>query len=517
MEPESIFYIALTVWWVLSQIASATKKSRARRPPPVPETTARAEPHHTPQPALSSESDEHFSLAQGMTKNLDQLEREIGAGLPELDETVRAQVEFLLEQSFRGEAARLREALAGEESLTSIDDAHAFLSFFRRASSTAREVTSLRKRPDTVQAQLVADRLVDEFYTPFHLFAETQRLPIEIPPPIALVANSTRNDDLRTSPLAPSLIFVSPSVTVDALHWALFPHEIADYLAGAAPTLYEEIYEKLDLGGGAESSIGSDPAALARVLFASWIVRLLGDFIGALLFGPNYLAALVNLYEQPDAPSRVTTIYLDRDRTVQAEAPAHARVHLTAKWLTTMGFTTEANTFVSRWDERHGNPESFVFQGAVGSLATAPIFHTALAFVEEFYRLELDALGFKRLVNVPGLDDWQAHDRPAEDTKNSLLSGQIATGSARALVAGAIAASLDSPDSAAQIRAALYDSVEPAKDSTVPPLVQAAQRERASTSRAMTARGPSAIEVAEALVLADVLLEPRGRDNLFHS
>lgn len=513
MEPETIFYIALAAWWLLSQLASAAKKSKARRPPPAPKATTRAEPHHVSPPGLPAEASEPFPLARGMAKNLDRLEREIEAGLPELDEKVRGQVEFLMEQAFRGEAERLRYALAGEDPLPAIDDAHAFLSFFQRASRTAREVTSLRRRPETVRARLVADRLVDEVDAPFRAFAEAQRLPMEIAPPVALVWDPTPDDDLRTSPFSPSLLFVSSSVTVDAVHWSLVPHEFARYLTEAVPTLYEEIYEKLDLGV-AEGSIGSDPAALTRVLFASWIARLLGDFTGALLLGPSYLAALMDLYEQPEAPSRVTTIYLDRDKTVHAEAPAHARVHLTAEWLTAMGFTTEANTFVSRWDERHGDPQSFAFQGAVGSVPTAPIFHTALALVEELYRLELDALGFKRLADVPGLGDWQAHERAANDAKASLLSGQRAAGSARALVAGAIAASLESPDSAVQIRAALYDSVGEAKEPRVPAVPKAARRQRAPAARAMTARGPSAIEVAEALVLADVLLEPRGRSRI---
>ncbi len=504
MEPETIFYIALAAWWLLSQLASAAKKSKARRPPPATKTTTRAEPHHVPPPVLAREPAERFPQARGMAKNLDRLEREIEAGLPELDEKVRAQVEFLMEQAFREEAARLREALAGENPLPAVDDAQAFVSFFQRASRTAQEVTSLRRRPEAVRSRLVADRLVDEFYASFRAFAEAQRLPIEVAPPVALIWDPTPDDGLRKSPFAASMLFVSSSVTVDALHWSLFPHEIARYLTEAAPTLYEESYEKLDLG--VEGSVGSDPAALTRVLFASWIVRLVGDFTGALLLGPSYLAALMDLYEQPEAPSRVTTIHLNRDNTVHAEAPAHARVHLTAEWLTAMGFTTEANALVDRWDERHGNPQSFAFQGAVGSVPTTPIFHTARALVEELYRLELEALGFKRLADVPGLGDWQAHERAASDAKASLLSGESATGSARALVAGAIAASLESPGSAAQIRAALYDSVGEAKKPRVPAVPKAARRQRAPA-----ARGPSAIEVAEALVLADVLLEPRGR------
>ena len=509
MEPETIFYFALAVWWLLSQLARAAKKSKARRPPPVPKATTRAEPHHVPPPLLPREAPEPFPQARGMAKQLDRLEREIEAGLPQLDEKVRAQVEFLMEQAFRGEAARLREALAGENPLPAVDDAQAFVSFFQRAWRTAREVTSLRRRPEAVRPRLVADRLVDEFYAPFRSFAEAQRLPIEVAPPVALVWDPTPDDGLRRSPFAPSMLFVSSSVTVDALHWSLFPHEIARYLTEAAPTLYEEIHEKLELG--VEGSVGSDPAALTRVLFASWIARLLGDFTGALLLGPSYLAALMDLYEQPEAPSRVTTIYLNRDNTVHADAPAHARVHLTAEWLTAMGFTTEANTFVSRWDERHGNPQSFAFQGAVGSVPTAPIFHTALALVEELYRVELEALGFKRLADVSGLADWQAEEHAANDAKASLLSGERAARSARALVAGAIAASLESPDSAVQIRTALYDSVGEAKKPRVPAVPKAARRQRASAARAMTARGPSAMEVAEALVLADVLLEPRGR------
>lgn len=510
LEPETIFYIALFVWWLLSQLASAAKKSRAERPPPTRKTATRVEPRPAPPPVLPPEPVDAFPQARGMSKNLDRLERDIEAISPELDDKVRTQFDFLVEHTYRDEATRLREALSSEDPLPALEDTHAFLSFFQRALRTAREVTTIRKRPETLRARLVADRLVDEFYVPWSSFAETQRLPIEVAPPVAIVSDPAPGDALRTSPFAPSTLFVSRSVTVDPLHWALFPHEIARYLTEAAPTLYQEIYERLELDV-AEGNVASNPEALTRVLFASWIVRLVGDFTGSLLLGPSYLAALMDLYAQPDSPARVTTIYLDRDGTVHAEAPAHVRVHLTAEWLTAMGYATEANTLVGRWDERHGNPRTLAFHGAVGSLPTAPIFHTALGLVEQLYRVELDALGFKRLVDVPGLTDWPSHERAANQAKTSFLTGERASASARSLIAGAIAASLETPDAAVRIRSALYDSVGEPKKLRGPAMARATRRGRAPAAPPIPARGPSAMEVAEALLLADILLEPRGR------
>ena len=68
-----------------------------------------------------------------------------------------------------------------------------------------------------------------------------------------------------------------------------------------------------------------------------------------------------------------------------------------------------------------------------------------------------------------------------------------------------------------ELRAELEWNEDPAEIRQIKAELEAAQRERASTARVMTARGPSAIEFAEALVLADVLLEPRGRRSPSHS
>lgn len=432
---------------------------------------------------------------------LSELEKELAATLAASDEPVRAQVTRLVETELRPKAEKLRSELRYERS-EEIDraarEAEWLLSHYRGMLQTARVHSEMRRRAGVEESQVVADRVVAELGPP-------QNVASPPPPPVAVLGDVS-NDRLRESPLADSTLFVPRTVREDPSHWSFLAPEIARYLEAAAPTLYQEIYEELELAVP-EAEIARDPEALTRVLFASWIGRIVSDAVGALLFGPSYLVSLTELYAQPQVPGRVTSIVINPDGTVHNEPPAHVRVHATARWLSRMGYGSEASAILRDWDERHGSPTVLPFWGSTTSLPAAPILGTVSELMGSLFQLPLAALGKVRLAQVPTLSGWENLARQAKAAKRALLSGERAVGSARAIVAGAIEAALESPEANAAISAALYDSLAlPAQRAVVVP----AAPDRVSPAPGATAfANLTGRDYAEALILDEILLQRR--------
>ncbi len=495
MEIQTLIYLALFVWWILSRIASLKKTQQEAGPPPPPraETIARE--------------------ARQVVQNLGQLEKEIEAASPELDPEVQAQVEFVFERYLRANAERLRrdiEVAVGdeEETIGAVDsvavdlrDARALLSFSDDLLQAARTHTRLRRRAEFVPPQSVADRLVAEFYQPFKDFADSERLELALGPPLPVV-QAAPND--RTTRGAVATIYVPPSVEFDLLHWSLVGEEIGHYLASALPDIYEEIHESLELQAS-PGPAGYDTESLVRLLFASWLRQTFTDSVGALLFGPSYLRAIAVLYANPGPSSQVTYVHYSQGGFGSA-APAHVRVHLAARWLDRMSYSGEAGEVRRVWDGKHGSPDVLHLPGA--DLPLAPLLAGMSLLVDRLFDLELHALAGRRLSQLPGIADWDQHQREAVDARQLLRAGKPAHGSARAIVAAAIDAVSGDRESTETIRTSLYSSIhtQPARsrDGRARKAVPTVSPVRSSTR-------PSTRDFAEALILGEILLEPRSR------
>ena len=147
------------------------------------------------------------------------------------------------------------------------------------------------------------------------------------------------------------------------------------------------------------------------------------------------------------------------------------------------------------------------------SLPTAPVLAQASQLTDELFQLPLDAFGQVRLADVPGLAGWDSHARQATAAKAAFLAGERAQGSARAIVAGAIEAALASPETNTKIQAALYESLSSVHARAPKPTVKTKPRARTAKPVAtgqlfahLTGR-----DVAEALILGEILLQPRSR------
>jgi len=495
MDSGDYFKVALFVLWLVWQAVTAAKKAKAKSQPTPPPPTKRERtdiPEIPPPLPVRTENP-----AEGAIEALGQLEKEIEATLPELDERIRAQVAFHHER-FRTEATTLRRELDNERSATqtsTLRRANASIAFHRNLLHAGRMHSTIRARREIQGPGLIADRLVQDFYEP-------QIKDGSLAPPVAIVADVAQDDRLRSSPLAPTTLFVARSAMSDPSDWSLFADPLTRYIEQSAPELHQDIHEALGLGSS-EARLGADAAAITGVLFASWLHRILADAVGALFFGPAYLRALARLYAQPDAPANVTSIKLNTDGSIHDEPPLHLRVHMTAQWLTRMGYDSEAAEVRNAWDATHGEPSMLGFVGSMSRLPAAAVLEAAASLVDQMFQAPLASLSGTRLEYAPGLSDWsnQAHD--AHDARVALPAGERARGSARALVAGAIDAAIESPNALATIHASLYESL---REKSAPK--PRTKRAVATTKRS---KGWTRQNYAEALILGEILLEPRSR------
>ena len=264
-------------------------------------------------------------------------------------------------------------------------------------------------------------------------------------------------DRLGDTELAAATLFLPLSVTRRPPDWAFIAPEISRYLDAQAPLMYRNIYEGLELAVS-ETEVATNLHALARVLFASWMRRIVSDSVGASLFGPAYLRAIAAELAQPATPERVTSIALNPDGTVFVEPPAHVRIRWTARWLTRMGYTEDAFAVRQGWDTEHGMPDTLDVAGTETRFPEAPVLEAGEALIDALYDLHLDALG-SRLDELPGLADWSSIASDTLAAKTRLASGEPSTGAPRAVVAAAIDAALEAPEAAGAITQALQASL----------------------------------------------------------
>jgi hypothetical protein len=514
-----LVYVVIAAFWLVSQLSTYLKrqqreKATAQVPPPLPRAASRR-PASAPRPVVPAGASAVDKRARGIVESLDRFESRLATGLPELDERVRAQVMALVKTGYREEAERVRRSIESAVSernpirlQTESANAQRLLGNYQGLLKTAGGLSAARRKPDSLGARLVADRLLDEIDAPLRDFARVALLELPEAPPAAVVLDPTPNDPLRSSPLAASTIFVPRSVTADPRTWSFVSQEIARYLSALAPGLDQEIWERLELRV-TDAEIASSREAVAKLLFGSYRVRILGDAVGATLFGPSYARALAALYAEPQATSRVTIIYLNQDGTVYPEPPSHLRIHLVVAWLTQLGLGTEAEEVRRVWDEQHGYPSSFAFHGRMATIPADVVLDTTAGLMAALEELELQAFSSRTITALPGISDWSHHGRECSEATRRFLAGEPARGRARALIAAAIDAAIQAPDRFAAIRNALYRSVASVERF-------GAQAERAS-SRAGAPTSPKGAltfplgrrELVEALILGEVLLEPR--------
>ena len=500
MDPENFFYVALAIYWVLSQFATYFKKSKTRT------TTTKRKPQSDIEQPLEFSSKAPTSRQKNtdipaLIKDLNNSEQVLERSLDDLDERIRSQVNILT-VPIKADVQRLRhdltESSAKESEESQVQQIIDLTTELEDLHRTAHGFSHLRRQPQFNGSQLVADALLDDLTLNLVLGKDT------CPNPVAVFGDRFSLDQQHNIELRDSIVFISPNVNNNPIEWALISFEINRYIESQAPSFYQDIYNNLGLYVD-RTEIATNSEALAKLFFSSWLKTITADAIGASLFGPSYLRAITTFGSGKSSDETIMTIRLNKDGTIHATPPQHVRVHLTADWVRLISNDSEATTILNEWNEAHSNPHKFVFGRSNTSIAAAPILGAATQLMENLFALPIDSLGATRIVHLPGLNDWETINLDFDRARLSLVNRETSESKIRALVSAAIATTIESPDNAKSIGTSLIDSIKKPLLSTK------------STTDTTSVYTPSprlspfvnlqGADIAEAIVLSDVLLK----------
>ena len=500
MDPETLFYVALAIYWVLSQFATYFKKNKART------TTTKQRPQSDIEHPLELSSKASIPRQKdtsipALIRDLSDAEQVLEESLNDFDEKIRSQVNILT-VPIKADVQRLRHDLTEnsanefeESQAQQIIDLTTELEDLRR---TAHGFSHLRRQSQFNGSQLVADALLDDLTLNLVLGENT------CPKPVAVFGDRFSLDQQHNVELRDSIVFTSPNVNNNPIEWALIAFEINRYIDSQATSFYQDIYNDLGLYVD-RTEIATDSKALAKLFFSSWLKTITADAIGASLFGPSYLRAITTFGSDKSSDETIITIQLNKDGTVHATPPQHVRVHLTAEWVRLISDGSDAATILNEWNEAHNNPQRFVFGRSNTSIAAAPILEAVVQLMENLFALPIDSLGATRIVHLPGLNDWETINLDYERARLSLVNRIPSESKVRALVSAAIATTIESPDNAKSIGTCLIDSIKKPLLSTKSTTdTFSAYTPTPKLSPFVNLRGS---EIAEAIVLSDVLLK----------
>lgn len=483
MDFEDLFKLLPLLLWALSRVIG-----RRRKGSETSGETPAAERAPSPQ-----------DLAQRGAAEVGELEARGRAALGSLDEPSRRTFEAWLGERIGSLGARRTRlaalAEAGDAELDEVVRVGAELDPDRTAIAALTDLAARRRAAPSLQS--VADALLDQLYSPLEpVVSERAAGPAR---PVSVVGADER---LLRSPLRPALVAVPASVGTRPWLWPLLGAELGRYLLAALPGFTGEIEEALELDTGGEA-LRPDSVALAKLLFAAWSDQLVADLTATSLFGSAWLEMMVREAGADGDAHAATGIGLDGRGGLLPRPPDHVRVLLAAHWLSSMGDESAALEWSRRWNDAHGDPASLHFPGsrAPGAIPLEPLASHLRRLVERFDSHAFRALGGSRFAGLPGLSDWNSLSGLARRAARELDAGTPARVPARALVAAATSAAIAAPHRAAEIHAALADSLAGrARTPVARPTPRAAPPRRTRLPR----------RVAEALILSE-LVEPRAR------
>jgi hypothetical protein len=240
------------------------------------------------------------------------------------------------------------------------------------------------------------------------------------------------------------------------------------------------------------------------MLATGWVPQILPDLVAAGIFGPAYLRALAHELRSPGRPDAVAVVPIDRGGYAPTP-PHHLRIHAVAAWLDALGEHERAAEELAAWDADHGPPTELQLSGPVaqGRLPLEPAQRALDLAVRDLSGRDLAALGGRGLAELPGLTDWNSVARSAERSRTDFALDLPVDAAPRLVVAAAIEAALDAPETGGAIQNRLSDVLSGR------PSGRRARRQSRSR-RAARARGRfGQQEIVEALLLEDLLLRPR--------
>lgn len=312
------------------------------------------------------------------------------------------------------------------------------------------------------------------------------------------------------------ILFVPADFEADLYRYASVPHELGHLLWRDVQGLGEEAVGAMGLqpAGGLLALRDGRLTGTLDQLFYAWAPELFADAAAILLQGPAALRGLCHSFAAPERPGSVLQAHVsERAEAYDEHPPAHARVHLAAHLLWTMGYDQQATSLRTAWDAQHGNPEHLVLPLAGRRFARLPaelILERGRGVVEALYAHEFRSVGGFRLADMPGFElgpgTWARVLRRADQLAEDVPFND----EGRVVLAAAIEARARHPQRIAVIARGLRRAIL-GEDSGDRRVADAAYARRAGTPASGLAE-----ELRQALILREVLLRrpasggPRG-------
>jgi hypothetical protein len=375
----------------------------------------------------------------------------------------------------------------------------------------------LRQRSSSADRAVLgdADALAAACYRPILDFAHHHQLPIVSNHPMTLFQRGGTFIELAflEQQLAP--IGLPDRYRIEPWRWPVIAHEIAHDFYASVRDLEQEAISKLDLVRNEDASIKLGDEDFSKLLFETWLSEIFADVVGALMIGPSYLRAMTRIFRNPGAPGNVLAIGLSEDGFIDVHPPRHLRVHVTASFLSRMGFGEETRDMTDLWDQEHGEPEVVIIATPQGrqTIALTPLLELGESIASRLYNTEFRALAGHRLVDIPGLDFSSMHVRRAQKAKPRLAAGQPVPFDARALIAAATEAALDEPDCVAAITEATRLSIVGVGTGERPARVRALATDFRRGARGGASRAARSQQLVAALLLGELLESHTPRRN----
>src|SRR5262249_33594513 len=111
---------------------------------------------------------------------------------------------------------------------------------------------------------------------------------------------------------------------------------------------------------------GDDLAAA----YAAWLPEVFADLFGTMMLGAAYITTMIWSFAAPTDPQRVMTVVPvagPSGPTYEEHPPAHLRVILACRLLSTIGFPGEADQLEAEWRRRHPSPPALIVPTSAGA------------------------------------------------------------------------------------------------------------------------------------------------------
>ena len=243
----------------------------------------------------------------------------------------------------------------------------------------------------------------------------------------------------------------------DLLRWPAVAHEIAHVMFRDIPGLSQELHAMVPAQPGAPLAEVQGRKVVISIerAFAGWIEEIFADAVCMMLLGPAALHGMVQMFQSPARPLRVTAMSVaPGGRRLGEHPPQHLRVVLAAWFLERMGYLIEPEEIRRKWDRLHGTPKALHAPVDDDTYVAVPLVRFRVygqQLLERFYTSAFQSLAGYPLSAINGLEMSPGLWARARKESKKLLEGLPFRDDPRVVIAAAIEAAVHRPGAQARI------------------------------------------------------------------